>query len=245
MMIFMMKKLKIIKFMQKTVQINTEQKQLGLSGVAALFLMFVVMPGTSLAASPSSAVSNAEIEAEQVVIPQVYRRDVEAPKIDAQDFDVSLFMGFLSIEDFGSSPVGGVKLSYNVTEDLFMQAAFAVSEVSDTSYRRFGLNVFPEETTSLSYYTLSVGYHLFPGELFKGENFAMPGSVYVKGGVGSTSFADEDHFTVSLGLGMRLLLSKSFSLGVEMQDHIFENDILGENKLTNNLELSIAAGFYF
>ncbi len=241
-MIFIMTK---IEFMRESLQINAAQKHAGLFGLVTLFLMFVLMPGVSLAVSPVSAGSNVETEAEQVVIPQVYRRDVQAPKIDSQDFDVSIFLGFLSIEDFGSSPVGGVKLSYNVTEDLFMQAAFAVSEISDSSYRRFGLNVFPDETESLSYYSLSVGYHLFPGELFKGENFAMPGSVYVKGGVGSTSFVNEDHFTVSLGLGMRLLLSKSFSLGVEMQDHIFENDVLGENKLTNNLELSIAAGFYF
>ncbi len=215
----------------------------GLSAVlVTLVIVLLLMPGISVAAKPDG---NDKIEEEQVVIPQLYRRDVEAPKIDAQDFDVSLYMGFLGIEDFGSSPVGGLKVSYNVTEDFFMQAGIAVSEVSDSSFRRFGLNVFPNEIESLSYYSLAVGYHLFPGELFKGENYAMRGSVYVKGGVGSTTFINEDHFTVSLGLGMRLLLSKSFSFGIEMQDHMFENDILGDNKLTHNLELSIAAGFHF
>lgn len=220
-------------------QTENEKQAYSLTRYWVVLMVILLIPATVQAAD------TAEEVVEQVVVPEVYRRDVKAPKIEGQNIDVSVFLGYLSIEDFGSNPVGGIRLTYNITENIFMQAAYAVSEVEDSSFRNFGLNVFAEETESLSYYELSAGYRLLPGELFRGKRYAMPGSVYLKGGVGSTTFAGEDHFTATLGFGMNVLVRHNLSLGVEMQDHLFENDILGDNSVTNNLEFSLSAGIYF
>ena len=71
----------------------------------------------------------------QVIDPQVERREIKEPKIDREDFEVGAFVGIMSIEDFGSDTVYGVKLAYHVTEGFFVEAAVGQSEAGLTRRR--------------------------------------------------------------------------------------------------------------
>ena len=51
--------------------------------------------------------------------------------------------------------------------------------------------------------------------------------------------------TINFGLGVRVLLNDSFSLQVDMRDHIFSLDLLGKRQSTQNLELTGGLSFYF
>jgi len=184
-------------------------------------------------------------DVEQVVVPKIYRRDVKAPKIDARDIEFTLYGGVLSMEDFNASPVGGARLAYHVTEDFFLEAGFAVATINDDAFRRFGLNLFPSEDESFSYYDLAVGYNVLPGEFFWGENHAIPTYLYVIAGVGSFTLVDEDFFSVNFGAGVRLLLTDRFTLHVDVRDRIFENTLLGDEELSNNLEMTLSLGLLF
>ena len=128
-----------------------------LAAVAALAL-----PSWCAAQASSQQPSN-----EQVIQPQVDRREVKLPKYPSKDFEIGLYVGTYATQNFGSSLVSGVRLGYHITEDVFVHAVYAQTKVSDENYRQIlpgGLFAKPEET--LKYYNLSAGYNILPGEVF-------------------------------------------------------------------------------
>ena len=183
---------------------------------------------------------------EQVIVPQVDRRDVQLPRIPSNDFEVGAFTGTYATQNFGSSVVGGVRLGYHITEDVFVEGVYGQTKVSDESFRQIlPGGVFADEKETLKYYNLSVGYNLLPGEVFIGAKRAKASAFYVIGGIGSTSFNDQRRQTFNLGLGMRLFFNNRWAAQVDMRDHIFSLDILGKRQNTQNLELTAGVTFFF
>ena len=183
---------------------------------------------------------------EQVVVPEVDRRDIQVPKFPSNDFEIGLFGGTYATQNFGTSAVGGLKLGYHITEDFFVEGVYAQTKVSDESFRQIlPGGVFPEESSKLSYYNLSIGYNVLPGEVFIGSKRAKPSQLYLVAGVGSTKFNEQRRPTYNVGFGFRVFLADSISLQVDMRDHIFSLDLLGQRKSTQNLELTGGFAFFF
>lgn len=191
--------------------------------------------------------TSAEGGAPAVVEPQVVRREVSPPKIDSADFEVGAYVGTFSAEDFGVNPVFGARLTYHISEDFFAQALVGRTETSQTSYERLsgGAELLTDDERELTYYNLSFGYNLFPGEVFVGERRAFNSAFYVTAGAGSTKFAGDDRFTVTIGAGYRLLLTDWLSVQLDVRDHMFEIDLLGSNKNSHNLETALGVSVYF
>jgi len=193
--------------------------------------------------SPGQAAKPAN---EQVVVPQVDRRDVQPPKFPSNDFEVGLFVGTYAAQNFGSSVVYGLRLGYAITEDVFVQASYGSTQVSDDLFRQIlPGGIFASDSERLSYYNLSVGYNVLPGEVFIGANRALASALYVIGGIGSTDFNDQTRQTINIGLGARVFLKDSFSLQVDVRDHIYSLDLLGKSENTQNLELTFGFSFFF
>ena len=151
-----------------------------------------------------------------------------------------------SAEDFGSSPVTGFRLAYHVSEDIFFEGAYATSTVTDRLFRQIlPGGVFENEEEKLVYYSVSLGYNFFPGEIFISPQRAMTSAVYVIGGIGNTNFADEDRATINFGIGIRILPADWLAIHIDMRDNIFQSDILGISKTTNNFELHAGLTAYF
>ena len=96
-----------------------------------------------------------------------------------------------------------------------------------------------------TYYNLSLGYNLLPGEVYIGRSLAMNSALYVLGGIGSTKFAGDQHFTVNFGAGYRLLPTDWLAVHIEVQDHVFQSDLLGSQKLVNNFGAGIGLTVFF
>ena len=208
---------------------------------AALATAFSAAPAQAQGQSPSSKPAN-----EQVVVPQVDRREVKPPQYPSNDFEVGAFVGTFATQNFGSSVVYGLRAGYTITEDFFVQAAYGTTQVSDELFRQIlPGGIFASESEPLSYYNLSVGYNLLPGEVFVGTNRALASQLYVIAGVGSTNFNDQRRQTINIGLGAKVFLKDSFALHVDMRDHIFSIDLLGKSQNTQNLELTAGFSFYF
>jgi len=183
---------------------------------------------------------------EQVVVPQVDRREVKPPRYPSNDFEVGAFLGTYATQNFGSSFVYGLRLGYAITEDFFVQGAYGSTQVSDENFRQIlPGGVFPTSSERLSYYNLSVGYNVLPGEVFVGANRALPSAFYLIAGVGSTDFAGQSRQTFNFGLGARVFLKDAFSLQVDVRDYIFSLDVLGQSQSTQNLELTVGFSFFF
>ena len=184
--------------------------------------------------------------AQQVIEPKVDRRDVRLPRIPSNDIEVGAFVGTYGTQNFGSSAVAGVRIGYHVTEDVFVEGTYGATRVTDQDFRLIlPGGIFPSEKQTLSYYNVSAGYNVLPGEVFIGSNTAKATAVYLIGGIGSTRFLEQRRQTVNVGLGLRMFMRDWAALQVDMRDHIFSLDILGRRRSTQNLELSTGLTFFF
>jgi outer membrane beta-barrel protein len=183
----------------------------------------------------------------QVIDPVVERREVKEPKIDREDFEVGAYVGVMSVEDFGSNVVYGARLAYHLTEGFFVEGTIGTTEAGLTSFELLsgGAQLIDDDERRLTYYNVNLGYNILPGEGFVGEGRAYNTSFYVIGGLGSTRFAGDDRFTVNFGAGYRFLLTDSFALHVDFRDHLFDSDLIGEQKTTHNLEGHLGVTVFF
>ena len=175
------------------------------------------------ASVPADEEPVAEPPAGPVIEPELDRRDVQRPRIDTEDWEISGFVGALSVEDFGTELIYGARLGYHVS----------------------GAPLFDNEDEDLTSYSLSVGYNVLPGEVFVGSGWARASSMYITFGAGNTNFVGEDNVTFLAGFGLRTLISDWFSVRVEARDRIFESDLLGENEWKHNFEATLTLGVFF
>lgn len=183
---------------------------------------------------------------EQVIVPQVERREVRLPRFPSRDFAIGVFAGTYATQNFGSSLVGGLRAGYHVTEDVFVEAVYAQTKVSDEMFRQIlPGGIFAQETQTLSYYNLSAGYNVLPGEVFIGRNVAKASALYVIGGIGTTKIAQQSRQTLNFGIGTRVLFWERVAAQIDMREHIFSLDLLGKRQDTKNLELTAGFTFYF
>jgi outer membrane beta-barrel protein len=196
----------------------------------------------------SGAALAAEGESQpQVIQPEIDRREIGLDKIDTEDFELEAFTGLLSVEDFGANAVFGARAAYHISEGLFFEATYAQSTTTETSYERLSgsTKLLTPSQRELSYYNLSLGYNLLPGEVFIGRNWAFNTELYIIGGVGSTHFAGDDRLTTNFGAGFRFLATDWLALHLDVRDHMFEIDLLGSNKLSHNLEFTGGVSAFF
>jgi outer membrane beta-barrel protein len=194
----------------------------------------------ALAALPAHAAD------EPVVQPQVDRRDIKLPKFPSNDFEVSVYGGLYSAQNFGSSPAWGGRLAYHITEDFFVEASAGTTRVSDEAFRRIlPGGIFTDNTETLIYSNFNVGMNVLPGEVFIGRNFAMPSQVFIVAGGGTTRFNGQRISTFDVGVGVKVYLTDSWALRVDMRDNIYKLDLLGKTDMTHNVELNAGLSFLF
>ncbi len=203
--------------------------------------------GTAPASGTAASADDATAPPPSVIEPQVDRRTVKVPKIGAKNIELGAYYGELSIQDFGAQPVTGARLDYHITEDFFFEADYGRAKGGRTSFEQLsgGIQLLSDAERRFTYYNLSLGYNLLPGEVFIGRNFAMPSAFYTIGGIGSVDFAGQQNFTVNFGAGFRVLPTDWLALHIDVQDLVFKSDVTGVNQLKNNLQATIGASVFF
>ncbi len=206
-----------------------------------LFLALALL----ITASPALAASDDEQTG--LIQPTVERNQFDEATIDSNDFEIILSAGYLSIEDFAVNSMLGVKLNYYVTDSLFVQLDWLQATAGDTSYEILsgGAPLLTDEERELTAYAINLGYNLLPGEVFFSEHTTFNSAFFINAGIGNATFAGNDRFSYNYGAGFRVLLLENLSLYSEFRNHVFDVDVFGINKTTNNLQFSIAVGWYF
>ena len=208
--------------------------------LACMTLVTLLGSGSALAQQTARPDSN------QVVVPEVERREIKLPKYPSKDIAVGLFAGTYATQNFGAAAVVGARLGYHITEDWFVEATLGQSKVSDEAFRQvLPGGIFIDAKETLKYYNVSAGYNLLPGEVFPTARRAKATAIYLIAGIGSTKFNDQRSQTVNVGLGGRLLLTDRAAVQFDMRDHVFSLDLLGKRQSTHNLELTGGFTYYF
>jgi outer membrane beta-barrel protein len=182
-----------------------------------------------------------------VVEPDNKQREAYEAQIDSEFFELGFYAGILAIEDFGSSGVKGIKASFHATEDFFLQANYGQAKAgASTAEYYFGddeISIIKDR--DYQYYNLLVGYNLFPGETFVSQDLTFNSAFYLVAGAGNTDFADDNHFTITIGSGYRVILKDWLTVNVDFRDHSFEAEIGPKTKRTHNLEFSAGLTAFF
>jgi outer membrane beta-barrel protein len=215
--------------------------------VLVLFLGLTLAVGTLSGCGRDRLIRADDAAQPPVIEPDVQRREIDPPRIDTEDFEVGVFAGQLSIEDFGVNTVAGARFAYHVTEGLFVGLTAGRSDAELTSFERLSgaAQLLTDSEREYSYYNVSLGYNILPGEHFIGRRRAMNTQTYVIGGVGKTKFAGDDRFTINFGVGMRLMPLDWLAVHGDIRDHVFDIDLLGEEKTSHNLEATLGVTFFF
>jgi outer membrane beta-barrel protein len=198
-------------------------------------------------ATPDTAQAEDENAAPpRVVDPEVSRRKITVPKIRSRNIEVGLDYGVLSIEDFGTHPSYGLTAAYHITEDFFFQAEVGRARAGNTSFETLsGISLLTDPERRFTYYDLSLGYNFLPGEAFIGRGHALTSAFYLIGGIGGTDFAGDTKFTVNFGAGYRVVPTDWLAVHITVQDRVFQTDLFGTSKLTNNIEARIGTTVFF
>lgn len=213
-----------------------------------LVLLLTSIAAVCLSGCGRGRLVQADTEAEVPVIePEVERRVIDPAEIDTEDFELGFFAGQMSVEDFGVNTVTGLRFAYHITEGFFVELAAGQTDTELTSFERLSgaAQLLTDPQREYSYYNVSMGYNVFPGESFIGRNRALNTSFYLIAGVGKTRFAGDDRFTVNVGAGMRLLPLDWLAIHIDVRDHILDVDLLGQEKTVNNLEAHVGLTFFF
>lgn len=187
-----------------------------------------------------------QVQSEQLIQPEITRRVVELDNIDTEDFEATIFTGILSIESFGTNPVVGARFAYHLNEDIFIEGTLAQSEAAESSAEKLFSYALPGDR-DITYYNVSLGYNLLPGESFLTRNTSFNSALYIIGGIGNTTFLGDDKLTINIGGGFRLLATDWLAFHIDVRDHIFDMDIslAGEEKTAHNLEVTLGISAFF
>lgn len=182
-----------------------------------------------------------------IVAPDLERREIKEGKIDSENWEVGIFAGVMSIEDFGSDTVYGARVAYHITEGLFAEFSFGSTQAGETSFETLSgsTQILTDDERDLTYYNALLGINVFQGEIFFGSERAYNTNLYLLAGAGNTDFADDNYFTTTFGVGTRMFFTDWFSLHGDIRAHSFNHELLGEEKTIVNWEPSLGLTIFF
>lgn len=216
--------------------------------IQRLFLMLALAcAACAINAQEQESEEDDDGELGQIITPDIERRQIKEDDLDSENFEMGMYTGLLSIEDFGSGPVAGVSIAYHISEDFFVEGAYATSRAQETSYELLsgGVELLTDEERDFTYYNLSLGWSFFPGQVFIWDKWAFNSNFYLVAGAGNTEFAANEYFTYNYGFGLRFYGTDWLALDMSTRDHVFSHEIFGESKTVNNLETRIGLSLYF
>lgn len=210
------------------------------SQVALIFIMHLSLGQIAYAQEESGLSTDIEID------PNIERRDIKEFDIDSENFEISLFAGVISIEDFSSDISVGARVAYHVNENLFIEASYAQATAGETSFEILsgGLPFLTEEQREYIYYDVSAAYN-FNGEIFFTDNWVFNTDFFLILGAGSTDFGGDERFTVNAGAGYRILVTDYLSVRFDVRDYVFNSDIIGPQKSVHNMTLTFSTSIFF
>ncbi len=208
-----------------------------------ILLKGLLMAGLAI----SSALAVAQESDRPLIEPDVQPKAVDEALIDTENFEIGVFTGIMNIEDFETSFLWGGKLTYHLSERFFFEANAGFAEGGETSFEKLAGNVrvLSDEDRDYHYYNVNLGINILPGEAFLTENYAFNTNFFLIGGAGATEFAGDTRFTANVGAGYQVLLTDSIAVQLAVREHLYRIDVLGEEKISMNTEISAGLSVFF
>jgi len=181
-----------------------------------------------------------------IIEPQVNRREVKTPKIKAKDFEIGGYFGALSIQDFGTNPIYGVRAAYHVSEDIFLEGFLAARKRGRPAWRTSSpisrSSTTLGDASRITTWTWATTYYR--------RDLSRAGTCFQFGAVcdgrhGRREIRRQGPVRTELRIGRALLITDWLALHLDVRDHVFETDLTGRTKNVHNLEATLGLTAFY
>ncbi len=180
-----------------------------------------------------------------IIEPKQQSEPAKSAAIDTERYQLGLYLGTLSVEDFNANLMVGLSLTYLIDANFIGQINYAQSDVGRSTFeRREGFDFLTDEQRVLKYFNLIGGYKVFTARSFLGARFKFDSDLYVTGGLGRMNFAGEGNVAFALGASYRVVITDWAVVNVDFKDHFFKGaDVFGDDDLKTSQNLEFSVGF--
>ncbi len=206
-----------------------------LSGVACI---------NAIAADKTLSNLNDKQESVRIIEPKKDVPVAKAAAIDDERFELGVFTGFLSVEDFNTNPVFGVSFSYHLKPSVLLQLNYGQSAVDKATFEGNN-NFLADNDRDFTYTDVLGGYRILRGRSFFGKNQKYNTDIYLMGGLAAIDFAGESNTGVVVGASYRVVLTDTLVATMDFRGYSVNRDFLDDNKRTLNAELSFGLNLLF
>lgn len=179
-----------------------------------------------------------------VITPEQRQTKTRAAMIDTQKYELGMYVGNLSVEDFGNDVVSGVELSYRINRKWMVQANYGMASIDPASFE--GQQSFLSDADrDFEYFAIVGAYQLINGRAFWGARQKFESEIFVLAGPEQVQFADNSSVGLVFGLSYRLVLTEWLTTNIDFREHLFDREFIGDSKQTFNTEFRLGFNFLF
>ena len=181
-----------------------------------------------------------------VISPKKKVAEVKTAQIDDERFEVGIFTGMMSIEDFDTNVVNGFTVNYHINSRFMASFIYGkTGEANATFEENEGASFVADREQGLQFTGVTGSYKLFQGRSYLSKKLKFNSHIHFGLGVENVKFAGESYFGMAMGLNYKTVLTDWLTADVNFRDHIFNRDWLEESKTTHNLEYSLGLNILF
>lgn len=181
----------------------------------------------------------------RVIEPDAQVEKAQPASIDTEKFQLGMYVGSLSVEDFGTEAVMGLELTYHLNRDWILQGNYGVAEIDRASFESPQVQFLADDDRDFTYFNIGGGYRWLKGRSFLGQRAKYESDVYVLFGAERISFAANDEWGLNFGLSYRAVLTDWLTMNIDFREHTFKREFIGDNKQTFNTELRLGLNGLF
>lgn len=166
--------------------------------------------------------------------------------IDTEKFELGLFLGMLSVEDFATNPSQGISFTYHIDSKFIAQLDYGISDVGRATFEDvIGGDFLSNSDEKFEYIQVQAGYQIFHGRSFLSSKSKYNSHLYLMGGIESVQFAGNSEVGLILGTSYKIVLTDWLTWNISLRDHIFKREFISDSKITNNIEMTVGFNALF
>jgi len=179
-----------------------------------------------------------------MIAPPAEESVIKEARIDREYIELTAFYGLYALDGFASSTVTGARLALHLTEDIFFEGSYGMTEADQEVFQRLTARSLLTNT-EVTYWNVNVAYNLFPGQIFLSRKKTLHSTIFLTGGLGETQVDDRDHFTYNFGIGYKAFITDWLDVRIQTLVHSFETDLTGVKERIYNLEGTAGLALFF
>jgi outer membrane beta-barrel protein len=181
-----------------------------------------------------------------IIEPEKKLAKEKSAAIDSESYELGVYFGSLSVEDFGTDSLIGASFTYHINNSFIARLTLGESEISRATFEDVaGLSFLNSNERTFSFTQVQGGYQIFNGRSFLGSDRKYDSHLYITAGLEDVSFAGNNQIGLVFGATYKLVATDWLTWDLNFQDHIFERDFIGETKVTHNIEMALGLNFLF